>query len=316
MALRRLVTHNFGLKFLALVLAVGLWFTVVGRERGEVGLNVPLELVKIPKNLVVSNEVPDGVSVRLSGALALTRQVSNRNLRFSLDLSEAQIGANFFDIKAETLDLPRGLEVTRLTPNQINVELEALTEKNLGVLPVIKGSPAPGYMIDELTLVPNQVTVRGPESVLKKMEVVWTEPIDVTNLESSASVKTKPALTNLSLSLVGQDTVEARLKIGLKYATKPFQEVPITVIGAPGEYKMDPEVVEVRLRGPVLNLTEVGVGKGLTVKVNLEGLGPGRSRVPVIVEVPPKIEVAGVEPRQVEVFIKKTTMDEENDSEQ
>ena len=80
--LRGLITHNPGLKLLALIMAVILWFMAVGRERAEVGLNVPVEMVNFPKNMVVANQVPDGISVRIRGSVALTRQVQDRKPAF------------------------------------------------------------------------------------------------------------------------------------------------------------------------------------------------------------------------------------------
>ena len=46
---------------LAVLLAVIMWYFVVGEERAEVGLTVPLVLINMPRDLIVVNNVPHGV---------------------------------------------------------------------------------------------------------------------------------------------------------------------------------------------------------------------------------------------------------------
>ena len=195
MWLRDLLFRNFWVKLLSLFLAMVLWYMAVGRERAEIGLNIPLELVNFPPRTVIANQIPDAINVRIRGSVAQTRQVSDRNLRFSLDLGGAKIGPNSFNIQPDALGLPRGLEITRLAPAEITVALERVVTKKINLLPVIKGEPAAGYIIEDITLEPREVEVQGPESVLKPLEIIWTAPVDVTNLTKpgDAGNESRPA---------------------------------------------------------------------------------------------------------------------------
>ena len=70
--------RNFFFKILALVLAVILWFLVVGEERAEVGLTIPLELVNMPRDLIVVNNLTQGIDIRVNGPRSLIRSLSTR----------------------------------------------------------------------------------------------------------------------------------------------------------------------------------------------------------------------------------------------
>ena len=315
--IRNMLTRNLGLKLLSLVIAVVLWFFAVGRERAEVGISVPLELVNFPPNTVIANQVPDGVSVRIRGSVAITRQVADRKLRFSLDLAGSKIGTNEFTLKAETLGLPRGMEIIRMAPSTVTVELEKLIQKKVGLLPVIKGEPVTGFIIEDIQLTPKYVEIRGPESLVKTLGIIWTDPIDVTQLDKSAKVKTKPALPDVALSLVGESEVTAELRVGEKMNARTFKEVPVEVINTDLDYKIEPQAVDLVIRGPMSTMTYLASGKALAVRVSLSGLAPGRHQVEVQVTVPTNMDVLSVDPERVtaEIFEKPTRREDEQQQE-
>ncbi|MEW6262056.1 MAG: CdaR family protein [Thermodesulfobacteriota bacterium] len=306
LSLTNLFTRNLGLKLLALGIAIVLWFMAVGRERAEVGFNVPLELVNIPPSLVIVNQVPDGVSVRIHGSVALTRQVSERKLRFSLDLSGATTGPNRFILQPESLNLPRELRVTRVSPDVITVELEKLAVKAFSVLPVIKGEPVAGYVIEEINLEPKTVEVRGPVSLVDRLDVIWTNPIDVTTLSAPATLQTKPSLPDMMLSVVKPTTIQVKVKVGEKITVREFKEVPVEVMQAPGEgrdYRVTPQTVTLVVRGPVNSMSALVTGAEMKVRVNLAGLEPGQYERMPIVALPSNMEVVKIEPRVLTVKV-------------
>lgn len=301
-----LFTRNVGLKLLSLAMAVLLWYMAVGRERGEVGMTVPLELINIPANMVVVNELPDGISLRLRGSLALTRQVAERRLRFSLDMSGARKGENRFTLQPDTLGLPGEMEVIRVAPNTVVVQLESLIIKTLNLMPVIKGEPVAGYIIEGITLEPQKLDVRGPESIMNRLEVLWTDPINVTTFSASTTVQTRPALPEPGLTVVKPTTIQARLKIGDKIISRDFKDLSVEALIAPDEvigFELTPATVALTIRGPLNALTNLVPGEDLHVRVNLTGLDAGRHERMLIVTVPPSMEVVRVEPKFISVDI-------------
>jgi YbbR domain-containing protein len=303
MWLRDLFYRNLGLKFLSLVAALILWFMAVGREKAEVGLTVPLEFTNIPANMVIANQVPDGISVRIRGSVALTRQIERRRLRFSLDLVEGSEGVNHFTLTPETLGLPRDIEVTRMAPNSITVELEGIENKKFGLLPVIKGEPLPGFMIEDINLEPKSLELRGPKSILEGVNILWTEPIDVTRLDKTSTLTVQPSLPDMSLSVVGNKEIKAHLKISEKLNTRAFQAVPVEAINTDLNFKLDPETVAVTVRGPLSTMKTLASGKAMHIRVNLAGLKPGEYEKKVVVTIPPDAELISIDPDTIKIEI-------------
>ncbi len=120
-------------KLLAVLLAVIMWYFVVGEERAEVGLTVPLVLINMPRDLIVVNNVPHGIEIRVNGPRSLVQSLSTENLSKSLDLSNTREGAVSFSISSEGIPLPRGVKITRINPTQVTVVLQKLMIKNIAV---------------------------------------------------------------------------------------------------------------------------------------------------------------------------------------
>ena len=171
--------RNIFFKILALVLAVILWFLVVGEERAEVGLTIPLELVNMPRDLIVVNNLTQGIDIRVNGPRSLIRSLTTRNLSKSLDLSNSKAGTVTFPISSEGIRLPRGVAITRIHPTQVVVVLQKQVKKTIPVKARVIGRPANGYEVDSVKIRPEEVEVAGPEEVIKELENLFTKPVDI-----------------------------------------------------------------------------------------------------------------------------------------
>ena len=127
--MRQKLNENLLLKLISLAFALVLWFFVMGEQRHEVSHAVPVEYRNLPKGLVIANEVPETVSVTLSGPRALLTRVSTEHLNLSLDLSELPPGVTSFRRLDEKLKAPSGLVVTRISPAGIDIRLERSHEE-------------------------------------------------------------------------------------------------------------------------------------------------------------------------------------------
>ena len=203
-------------KLLAVLLAVIMWYFVVGEERAEVGLTAPLILINMPRDLIVVNNVPHGIEIRVNGPSSLVRSLSAENLSKSLDLSNAREGTVSFSISAEGIPLPRGVKITQINPTQITVVLQKLMTKTIVVHPRVTGRPAPGFELESIKVNPEQVDIAGPDEVVKKIEGLYTKPIDIQGLKSDLKQRTFLDFRNYQIYLVKEVPldVEVNLKKG------------------------------------------------------------------------------------------------------
>jgi YbbR domain-containing protein len=184
----KMLTENWTLKLLSLVFALILWMFIMGERRQEVGFRLPLELQNIPAELMIANEVPSLVDVRVSGPRTLLMKLSDSDISIAVDLTDLQPGLTTFKRLEERLNLPSGLRVTRLSPSFIDLKLERIKEKLVPVQVALQGEPLQGYQVGRVNAIPDRVLISGAESELKNVRQVTTEPIDLSGVNEGFSL--------------------------------------------------------------------------------------------------------------------------------
>ncbi len=205
--------ENWLLKLLALAFAVTLWFFVMGERNVEVGYAVPLELKNVPKGLMVANDVPSLIDVRISGPRTLLMNLRPSDISITVDLSDLQPGVTSFKRLEERLNIPSGLKVTRLSPSFVDVKLERIKDKRVPVKVDLSGTPAEGFTVTDVTAKPVKLTVKGAESELKDVNEVETEPVQLDGVKESFSLMVPVDYRGKYTSLKEQQAVEVRVKV-------------------------------------------------------------------------------------------------------
>ena len=181
------IFENWLLKIISLGFAVVLWFFVMGESRMEVNHIVPLEYENLPEELMIASEVPTSVAIRISGPRALQVNLSPGDISLAVDLKGLSAGVTSFKRLEESLNIPSGLKITRISPSYVDVKLERVREREVPVRVVMTGEPAIGFIVASSMAVPGKVAVAGAESELKGVSEVVTEGIDLTNVQESFS---------------------------------------------------------------------------------------------------------------------------------
>ncbi len=173
------LTENWALKLLALVFACILWFFVTGEQKLERSYAVPLELKNIPAGMMVANDIPSMIDVRISGPRTLLMNLQLQDIGIAVNLKDLAPGLATLKRLEERLNLPGPLKVTRLSPSYIDVKLERIVSKNVLVKPQLRGKPAAGYRVATVHSVPPRVLVEGAESEVAGLDSVATEIVDI-----------------------------------------------------------------------------------------------------------------------------------------
>jgi YbbR domain-containing protein len=184
----KLLTENWTLKIISLTFALLLWMFIMGERRLEVGYRVPLELQNVPKSMMVANEVPSLVDVRVSGPRTLQMKVSPNDISIIVDLTDLQPGLTTFKRLEERLNLPSGLRVTRLSPSFIDLKLERIKQKLVPIKIALTGEPLSGFEVASVKAIPDEVIVEGAETELKSVSEVKTEEVDLTGVNEGFSL--------------------------------------------------------------------------------------------------------------------------------
>jgi len=186
--MRKWVLHNLGLKLLSVFLAVFLWVVVLGEQKVDVTVNVPLTL-SLPTVLMLVNELPESLEVHLRGPKTLVTSLAPRDLTFSEPPGKLAEGENFILIREDMVRVPRGIQVVDVSPHRIRVVLESLSERDIEVSPRVEGAPAAGFVVRRVISVPARVRMSGPTSEIRRLTQVQTLPINLTGQMASFSAQ-------------------------------------------------------------------------------------------------------------------------------
>lgn len=176
---------NLGLKVLAFVIAVFLWWVAHGTSTVERGYDLPITLRGVPEDLVLTDQSGEVVNVRLMGSRAALRTFRPEGLEYTVDASGAKAGVSDYEIDTSHLDLPRGARIVSRSPAQVVATFERRGSKQVPVRADVEGMPAAGFAIDKVEVSPPRVRISGARSEVLRMSGVVTETIDVSGLEES-----------------------------------------------------------------------------------------------------------------------------------
>jgi len=192
MTLRNVFFDNWAIKMVSVIFSVVLWFYVTSKGKTEMTLTIPLELRNIPHNMAVVGNVMGYVDVRLQGQERLLRDITvGKKVNGVLDLSLTKVGENTVRISPDDIRRPSGIAVTYITPTEINVKLEPLIRKTFRLHPTFHGTPASGYRVTRIQIIPVRIIVEGPASAMVLFKKLQTMPISIQGAKASMTVEPK-----------------------------------------------------------------------------------------------------------------------------
>jgi YbbR domain-containing protein len=169
----------WGLRFLALAISAAMWYSVslAARETTtERSVEASVSYNR-PRGFVVLDPVQT-VNVRLRGSSKKVRVLSPYQVNLQVELTQSQKGTFSVSLGPDDVQVPEGFEVVSIDPNAIRVELDREVTQRLPVRPQLVGEPGAGKA-GEPEVLPNQVLVTGPESLISKYEWINTRPISL-----------------------------------------------------------------------------------------------------------------------------------------
>jgi len=205
--MKRVLRKNLGLKALALVLAILLWWIVGGERNVLVGYAVPLEIRNIPSGMALTNKVDRQVDVRIAGPSTLISGFEQKEISVVVDLSGAKPGREVIPLTDRSVKVPAGFRVDRVYPSSVEVVLEKLVRKTLPVIPRIGGSSDIRSKIEKKEVSPPSVEVEALPGELERLTILSTEEIVPEKAEGVFTAKVRVILPEGHARIVGNPDV-------------------------------------------------------------------------------------------------------------
>jgi YbbR domain-containing protein len=298
--LRGILAENPGTKLISVVIAVLLWFVVLGSRNTEVAKEVPLQIVTAP-NVAIASDTPDRVVFRLSGPGAFLRTIlDRRDDPIRVDLTGTRSGQVTYRFFSDSIHLPIGVQVQNINPPSITVQLEELKIKRVPVKVDLQGLPPEGFSILNTDVEPQEIEVRGPESHVAQVTELRTQPIDVSGAKHGFERKASFELKRLGVQLNG-DAPMVRVAVAATSANFRIKNVPVK-IKTSLRYRLRIKEVTVLVRASREDMDALDEAQ-VYAEADLSGKPAGRYEGRLRVYVPDNIALVKSEPESVSVVL-------------
>ena len=207
--LPKLITRNFQLKLIAVVVACGMWVGVVyaSDPPAITTYNVHVQSRGVLHSGLVLLHPIAAVAVRVAGVASNVRNLEvPRHLSAEADLSHiVKPGEYQVPLKVEKTD-PNVWIWSK--PQRVSVFIDRETKRSIPVHFYVSAAPPAGFTVTKTVINPPNVIVEGPESVLA-------------NVQAVASVNLATGRTSLTYSETVKITNSAGLGLGSEVSVTP-----------------------------------------------------------------------------------------------
>lgn len=296
---------------LSILFAVIIWTFAPSpnRESTEVKFFVPVSYVNLPKNLEITSEPLQLVSVTVEIAKNELTQIHPSMFQASINLEDAVQGEMEFEMTKKVISAPDKIKIIGIEPKLVNLRLEGIIEKQLEIQPLFLGEPAKGYVLEQITMIPQDVRVRGLESVLGKIEQLKTRTIDIDAIDSDLEMlvhidfpegitptEPKPEYYTVQI-VVGSEPINVR-----------FLDIPIAIINHDYVTRINPRTFNLLVRGP-RSLMENYKKQDIQAFIDLEGYKPGNYKIKTpTIRIQPELQIQETWP-PINIWVKNQKLD-------
>lgn len=298
-------------KLLALFLAVIIWVFAPSPDKNltEVKFFVPVSYVNLPKNLSITSEPLQTISISVEIPRNELQQVHPSLFQAVIDLESAEPGEMEIEISRRFITSPENIKVLDIDPQSMTIVLEEIIEKRLPIRPVFVGEPAQGYVLKDIRMIPDSVRVRGLKSQLDKIEELPTKAINIDKINTDLEMLAHILLPkNVSPIEPKPEYYTIQITVGSEPINMRFLDIPIGIINHEYVTRINPRSFNVLLRGPRSKMERLRK-EDIQAFIDLQGYTPGEYEVksPTI-RLAPEIQIQTTWP-PIDIWVKNQKID-------
>jgi hypothetical protein len=210
----RLITHNFGWKAGSLLLAVALWFAIVGEPELVTTRAVPILYKNLPGGILIGSDAVDLVRLELRGPSGRLSPGALADLAVTLDLASVNgPGERTFTLSDTDLHLPQGVTFLRAIPSQLRMRFGRRKTKDVPVEVRFAAPPPIGYKVTGQEVVPEVLRISGPEPRVDAVQRAQTDAIDLSAVTQTSEIRVNTLVADPLVWLESPALVTVRLTI-------------------------------------------------------------------------------------------------------
>jgi len=307
------IRHDFLRKFTALFFAILVWQRVNTQiAESEILHDIPVTVL-LPENLVRTNDTPIKVSLKVKASRRILNNLSINDIQINVKLSEPTVDKNPMRIShriapVSDITLPSGINIIQVKPEIISINVDRKISKTVPVKLTSSGFLMSGYSYQIVALIPDSVIITGPQSIIRKMKEIKTEPVilkkeNVEDFECSVDLVLKDNVT------ASRKAITAQIEIYKKYDVREFSNIlikPFGVPASPAKVVLNPDKTFIIIDG-AKKAVEIMNASKLHPFVDISGLKvPGKYSLNVECWLEKKdVDIKEIKPSMIEVELKK-----------
>jgi len=171
-----------------LLCTTGLWLSFSRGMETLASYDVPIEFMNPDKKMNIIDTSASGARLLISGARPLVNALTMDQMGVKISLDGTAAGKNKLAITRRNVQLPPGIRLKRIKPDQVEVTLDAMAEKQVPVQADFSGKLPDGLIMTRISLNPEAVRISGGQTALDAVTTVFTEKIPLENLTTSGFI--------------------------------------------------------------------------------------------------------------------------------
>ncbi len=288
-----------------LIAAVALGFFLWPASQFETEIFIPIETVNLPHRLTITGLNVKGVEATLKGSQAALKQLAAHKLRYTADIANAVVGQLNISIRADKIQLPRGLEITSISPSFLTGAIVEIQSKTVPVNIKLVGKSAPGFEIADFTAKPVTVSVQGVNNSIINIASITTKPVDINGRSETFRIETALDHPDSPDIIAIPNVILAEIVVREQNTTRQFKDIPVEGKNSAHPFNITPGALDIEVKGPVNTINNLDLGNDLQVYVDLKGLKPGIYVRRAVITLPVQLMLVRVKPEIFTVKIGK-----------
>jgi len=192
-----------GAAIAAVLLVVGVWlFFARGLTSTLITLEVPVKYLNRAPEMEISNISADKVRLHLSGSDLLMQSLAPDQVRVKLNLADAEAGLNHIVLNSQNIDLPPGINLTKIEPASIDLTISTIIKRLLPVQVDWSGKLAEDLILVSVRVTPSIIEFEGRNDIIKNISTVYTQKIPLSRIIASQNITIPLALEDTALKPV------------------------------------------------------------------------------------------------------------------
>ncbi len=236
--MKKIIFNNIGLKILALLIAIVVWWVVMNIDdplvkKNITGINVELRNDSDLTDKGYIYEVDSGsvISITVWAPESVAKDLKSSDFVAYADLSQLSPLTDTANITIECVKSDVKSDIKEIT-SKVQVVKLSIDNKETVEVPVnvsITGTPADNYVTGDISISQNKIDITGAASVVEK--VVRAEiNYDVSNLMQSVSEMVTPTFYDMDGNVIDMGAIQlSRNSLRLSVAINPTKWVSVTI---------------------------------------------------------------------------------------